>query len=54
MGHFIEKCKYCGVVISQCRCMDCNKETVMSVCGKCLEKYPNPPTPAPAQKEGGE
>ena len=37
-GHFVEKCKECGVVISQCRCFDCNKQLILSVCDKCKEK----------------
>jgi hypothetical protein len=34
-GHFIEKCKWCGVVISQCRCADPNKSVILSVCKEC-------------------
>ena len=35
MGHFIEVCKSCGDVISQCRCPDPNKEKRYGVCAKC-------------------
>lgn len=34
-GHFIEKCKFCEVIISQCRCPDLNKLIKLSVCDKC-------------------
>lgn len=37
-GHGIVLCKHCGVVIAQCRCMDCGKLTVYSVCNKCFGK----------------
>ena len=40
-GHFIEKCKQCNTVISQCRCMDCNKIKLFSVCEKCKIQYEN-------------
>ncbi len=33
-GHFIEKCRNCKDVISQCRCMG-PKETKWSLCSKC-------------------
>lgn len=36
--HFIEKCKVCGKVIKQCRCMDPSKSIVLNVCEKCKEK----------------
>lgn len=36
MGHFVEKCAICGVVINQCRCNACDKEVRLSVCVKCL------------------
>lgn len=35
MNHFIEKCKSCQTVISQCRCADHNKEVQWSLCEKC-------------------
>jgi hypothetical protein len=35
MSHFIELCKICGDVISQCRCPDLNKEKRYGVCAKC-------------------
>lgn len=34
-GHYIERCMYCDVVITQCRCPDVNKEHRLSVCWKC-------------------
>lgn len=34
-GHSIVKCKACGKVISQCRCLNANKPVVWSVCDKC-------------------
>ncbi len=37
MGHFIKKCKKCQAVISQCRCMDCNKTIEWGLCRKCYE-----------------
>ena len=36
-NHFILKCHLCSKVISQCRCMDKNKETRMTVCAACKE-----------------
>ena len=38
MSHFIEKCKECGITISQCRCPDPNKEVRYSVCTTCANK----------------
>lgn len=35
MSHFIELCKICGDVISQCRCPDPRKEKRYGVCEKC-------------------
>lgn len=37
MSHFIETCKYCGTIISQCRCPSPDKEKRIGVCGKCHE-----------------
>lgn len=37
MSHFIETCKYCGTVISQCRCPSPNKEKRVGVCNNCHE-----------------
>lgn len=37
-GHFIELCKDCGKVISQCRCPDPNKTKTYSVCKECQSK----------------
>lgn len=54
-NHIIVKCKYCAVVISQCRCSSKDKQTVFSVCNICKEikitdSDPKPtlrPTPTP-------
>lgn len=35
MSHFIELCKVCGDVISQCRCPDSLKEKRYGICEKC-------------------
>lgn len=32
--HFIELCRYCNAVISQCRCIDRNKVQRLGVCSK--------------------
>lgn len=37
-GHFKELCKYCGTVISQCRCADPSKTVRYGVCASCKEK----------------
>ena len=37
-GHFIEYCKMCGKVISQCRCMAKDKETLYGICEECEAK----------------
>lgn len=34
-GHYIEKCKWCGTVIGQCRCADPDKPITLSVCKEC-------------------
>ena len=36
-NHFIERCKKCNTVISQCRCMSQEKTQVFGVCKKCKE-----------------
>jgi hypothetical protein len=38
--HFIEICSVCGVVISQCRCADKNKNIRHSLCDKCKNELP--------------
>jgi len=38
MSHFIKKCKECDKIISQCRCMDKNKEVRYSICNNCTHK----------------
>lgn len=38
MSHYIEICTECGTVISQCRCMTCNKTKKKGICPKCLKK----------------
>ncbi len=37
-GHFIVKCRDCGITISQCRCMSGNKIVTFGVCEGCLNK----------------
>ena len=37
-GHFIKYCKVCGRVISQCRCMARDKETLYGICEECESK----------------
>ena len=36
-GHFIEKCLFCGTIISQCRCMSKDKRIDYSICQQCKE-----------------
>lgn len=36
-AHGILKCRYCNIVITQCRCIDKNKEVRLTVCAKCKE-----------------
>jgi hypothetical protein len=38
MTHFIEKCKYCNIVISQCRCPSQDKIIKYGICQTCKEK----------------
>jgi hypothetical protein len=38
MSHFIVYCRVCNKVISQCRCMFCDKEKKYGVCPECLSK----------------
>lgn len=33
-GHYIERCRYCHDVISQCRCFMPGKEERLGVCNK--------------------
>jgi len=28
-------CSVCGKIITQCRCMDCNKTVVLAICKEC-------------------
>lgn len=37
-NHFITKCKICGIVISQCRCMSKDKTEILEVCDDCLKE----------------
>lgn len=38
MSHFVEKCKVCKKVVSQCRCICCNsKEERWTVCPVCKQ-----------------
>ena len=41
MSHFIEVCKFCGDVITQCRCPDPNKEKRYGVCVNCAAQHVN-------------
>lgn len=36
-GHYIQKCRICGTVISQCRCPSKDKEERWGYCEKCAE-----------------
>lgn len=38
MKHFVEVCKFCDSVISQCRCPSSDKEKRLGVCDKCVTK----------------
>jgi len=38
MTHKIIVCEKCLEIISQCRCMACNKEVVWDLCDKCKAK----------------
>jgi hypothetical protein len=33
--HFIEKCKCCKKIISQCRCMSMDKTVIFIICEDC-------------------
>jgi hypothetical protein len=35
MGHYMKRCKYCGIVFEQCRCADLNKPVIWGVCNVC-------------------
>jgi hypothetical protein len=35
MSHYIEKCRACGTVMGQCRCMSKDKTVRLSLCGRC-------------------
>jgi len=37
IGHRTKICKKCGIVISQCRCIKCDKKKIYSICEKCKE-----------------
>ena len=41
--HFIERCKYCAVVVSQCRCIGPNKTERYVVCPKCADLLSDDP-----------
>ena len=36
-GHFIKKCKYCSIILSQCRCFSDDKTIEYATCGNCTE-----------------
>lgn len=38
MSHYIKRCKICRKVISQCRCMSCNKVELFDICDECKKK----------------
>jgi hypothetical protein len=38
MTHYIEKCQYCGIIISQCRCPSNDKTIKYGTCKECKEK----------------
>jgi len=38
MGHYKTICKECGTIISQCRCMACDKTIIYDTCNECLDK----------------
>ena len=38
IGHFILKCTECGRTITQCRCMEPDKELRWAVCMECEQK----------------
>ena len=40
-NHFVTKCKYCGVIINQCRCISKDKEVKYATCGTCAQKLAN-------------
>lgn len=40
-GHFIKRCTYCGVVISQCRCPGPRKLR-RGVCADCFKRRQDP------------
>ena len=42
MSHYIKICKICGTVISQCRCMSCEKTRQEGICKKCEERPESP------------
>lgn len=35
MSHFVEKCRVCTRVLTQCRCPDPHKEVRWSICAEC-------------------
>lgn len=37
VGHHILKCKECGEVISECKCLTNEKPTYYDICDKCLK-----------------
>lgn len=38
IGHGIVICRECEKVITQCRCIDCNKKKYYVTCVNCIEK----------------
>lgn len=43
MSHYIEKCRVCEAVVSQCRCPAPNKELRLVLCKSCEAKKPSEP-----------
>ena len=35
MSHFIKYCEVCKKIMSQCRCMACDKEVLYGLCDDC-------------------
>lgn len=53
-GHYIEKCRHCSKVISQCRCAARDKTVRLGVCAECAKRItdaddPTPVDPMPAR-----
>lgn len=51
-AHYIERCKFCREIISQCRCSDPRKPTRFGICGDCAEKVAAGEDPTPVEHPG--